>query len=109
MLSFIQGHYREKISLDAIAGAGGICRSKCCFLFKQILRQTVFEYLMRFRIRRSFSLLSDEGLSITEAAIASGFSGASYYGEIFKRVTGISPGEYRRKLRAKDTASLPRF
>ncbi|MFP3043790.1 helix-turn-helix domain-containing protein [Treponema primitia] len=46
---------------------------------------------------------------ITEVALASGFSKASYYGEIFKRVTGISPGKYRRKLRTKDTASLPRF
>jgi AraC-like DNA-binding protein len=108
MLSFIQGHYGEKINLDAVAGAGGVCRSKCCLLFKQALRQTVFEYLLHFRARRSLSLLADEALSITEVAAASGFSGPSYYGEIFKRISGISPGEYRRRLRAQDT-SLPRF
>jgi AraC-like DNA-binding protein len=48
-------------------------------------------------------------MSITDAATASGFSGTSYYGEIFKRVSGISPGEYRRKLRAKEADSSLRF
>ncbi|MDR0387346.1 MAG: AraC family transcriptional regulator [Treponema sp.] len=99
MLSFIQKNYTGKISLDDIAKAGRVCRSKCCLLFKRNLRQSVFEYLLSFRIRKSLSLLSNSGMSITEVAAASGFSGTSYYGEIFKRITGISPGEYRRKLR----------
>jgi transcriptional regulator GlxA family with amidase domain len=109
MLSFIQAHYGEKIGLDDIAKAGGVCRSKCCLLFKRVLHQTVFEYLLHFRVRRSFSLLSDERLSLTDVAASSGFSQSSYYGEIFKRITGISPGAYRRKLQANDTASLPRL
>jgi AraC-like DNA-binding protein/mannose-6-phosphate isomerase-like protein (cupin superfamily) len=109
MLSFIQAHYHEKIGLDDIAKAGGVCRSTCCLLFKHVLRETAFEYLIHFRLRRSLSLLADEGLPLTEVAAASGFSGASYYGELFKRETGVSPGEYRRKLRAADRVSLPRF
>ena len=109
MLSFIQAHYGEKIGLDDIAKAGGVCRSKCCLLFKQVLHQTVFEYLLHFRVRRSFNLLSDERLSLTDVAAASGFSQSSYYGEIFKRITGISPGKYRRKLQTEDAAFLPCF
>ncbi|MDR2742013.1 MAG: helix-turn-helix domain-containing protein [Treponema sp.] len=44
-------------------------------------------------------------MSVTDVALASGFSSISYYGEIFKRLLGISPGEYRRKLR--DGGPLP--
>ncbi|MDR1220071.1 MAG: AraC family transcriptional regulator [Treponema sp.] len=101
MISFIQEHYSEKIRLDDIARAGGVCRSKCCLLFKRALQQTVFEYLLHLRIRRSVSLLSGQKLNITEVANASGFAGTSYYGEIFKRTTGLSPSEYRQKLREK--------
>ena len=109
MLSFIQAHYGDKISLDDIAKAGGVCRSKCCLLFKRVIHQTVFDYLLHFRIRQSLSLLADESMNITEVAFASGFSASSYYGEIFKRILGMSPGEYRRKLQTNDAASLPCF
>jgi AraC-like DNA-binding protein len=99
MLIFIQKHFSEKITLGEIADAGMVCRSKCCRLFKQALKKSVFEYLLHFRIRQSLSLLANGEASITEVALASGFSAASYYGEIFKRIIGISPGEYRGKFR----------
>jgi transcriptional regulator GlxA family with amidase domain len=46
-------------------------------------------------------------MNITETAFASGFSASSYYGEIFRRLLGMSPGEYRRKFRAGEP--LPRM
>jgi AraC-like DNA-binding protein len=100
MISFIQKHYNEKITLDDIAKAGMVCRNKCCRIFKQTLRESVFDYLLNFRIRQSLRLLGNGSMSVTEAALASGFSSSSYYGEIFKRLLGMSPGEYRRKFRA---------
>jgi AraC-like DNA-binding protein len=107
MISFIQKNFSEKITLDDIAHAGMVCKSKCCRIFKQSLRKSVFDYLLHFRIRRSLGLLTNEAVSITEAAYASGFSATSYYGEMFKRLLGMSPGEYRRKFRAGEP--LPRM
>lgn len=100
MLGFIQKNFSKKITLDDIAKEGMVCRSKCCRIFKQVLRISVFDYLLNFRIRQSLGLLRNEGMSIGEVALASGFSAVSYYGEIFKRLLGMSPGEYRRKFRA---------
>ncbi|MDR1420094.1 MAG: helix-turn-helix domain-containing protein, partial [Treponema sp.] len=68
---------------------------------------SIFDYLLHFRIRQSLSLLADKTSSITDVALASGFSTVSYYGEIFKRLLGMSPGEYRRKFRAG--GPLPRM
>jgi AraC-like DNA-binding protein len=107
MISFIQKNFSEKITLDDIAKAGLVSRSKCCRIFKQALRKSVFDYLLHFRIRRSLGLLANERMSITEVAFASGFSAASYYGEIFKRLLGMSPGEYRLKCRLGEP--LPRM
>jgi AraC-like DNA-binding protein len=107
MVAFIQKHYNEKITLNEIAYAGPVCRSKCCRLFKQTFKESVFDYLLHFRIRKSLNLLTDKTLSITAVSSASGFSAASYYGEIFKRILGMIPGEYRRKFLAG--GSLPQM
>lgn len=37
MLEFIRTHYQERITVDAIAAAGGVCRTKCCQIFKKYL------------------------------------------------------------------------
>ncbi|GHO90403.1 putative HTH-type transcriptional regulator YdeC [Reticulibacter mediterranei] len=97
MIGYIQKHYQEKISLHDIALAGLMCRSKCCHLFKQTLHQTPFEYLLHYRIQKSLSLLADGNLTITAIAAACGFSGASYYTEVFRKIMGISPSAYRKR------------
>jgi AraC-like DNA-binding protein len=107
MIGFIQKNFSDKITLNDIAKAGMVSTSKCCRIFKKVLRKSVFDYLLHFRIRQSLGLLISESMSITEAAFASGFSASSYYGEIFKRLLGMSPGEYRRKFRAGEP--LPRM
>ena len=96
MIGYIQKHYPEKISLHDIASAGLMCRSKCCHLFKQTLHQTPIEYLLHYRIQKSMSLLADGNLTITAIAAACGFSGASYYTEVFHKIMGISPSVYRK-------------
>jgi transcriptional regulator GlxA family with amidase domain len=96
MLGFIHGHYMEKITLDDIAASGMMCRSKCCRLFKQTLRRTIFEYVLHYRIRKSLSLLTDTGMNITEIAGRCGFNSASYYTELFNKIVGMAPREYRK-------------
>ena len=41
-------------------------------------------------------------LTILEISLAVGFSGASYYAEVFRKRFGQSPAEYRKTLKAKD-------
>jgi AraC-like DNA-binding protein len=97
MVAYIHNHYAEKITLEDVAAAGMMCCSKCCRVFKEILHQTVFEYLLDYRIRRSLPLLAEKRLNITEIAQTCGFNGSSYYAETFRKITGVSPGEYRKK------------
>lgn len=99
MIAYINEHYTEKISINEIASAGMMCRSKCFDLFKEILHQTPFEYLQNYRIQKSIQLLADESLSITDISTACGFNGASYYTEVFKKITGTTPKDYRKNIR----------
>lgn len=96
ILTFIQSHYSENITLEDIAGSVNICKSECCRFFKKHMHMTLFEYLMYYRIQQSLPLLR-QGESVTKAAAAAGFSNPCYYGKIFRRFINCSPSCYRKQ------------
>lgn len=95
ILSFIQEHYMEPVTLDDIASSINICKSECCRFFKKHMNMTLFDYLLFFRVQQSLPLLL-HGDSIVSIAGRSGFSDPCYYGKIFKRYMHCSPTQYRR-------------
>lgn len=95
MVSFIQRRYTEKITLAEIAAAGAVGQSKCCKLFAKYLAQTPNGYLNRYRLSKSTELLANTNMPVTQIAEATGFGGASYYAEAFRKSYGKSPTEYR--------------
>lgn len=97
MLDFIRTHYAEKLSVDAIAASGGVCRTKCWQIFRKYLGQTPNDYLNSFRLEKGMQLLKSTRMSVTEIAEACGFNSASYFTELFTRQKGCSPTQYRRK------------
>lgn len=97
MLEFIRTHYDEKITLDAIAAAGGVCRSRCCQMFRKFLGVTPNDYLNSFRLEKGMELLRSTTLPVTEIAAACGFGSASYFTEMFTRQKGCPPKEYRKR------------
>ncbi len=94
IISFVQEHCSQDITLDDVAGHVNICKSECCRFFKKHMGMTLFEYIMFLRIQKSLPLLR-EGESITKAAGMAGFSSPAYYGQIFKRYMKCTPREYR--------------
>lgn len=105
LLDYIHTHYSEQITLEALAGEINICRSECCRFFKKCMNQSLFEYLMEYRISKSLPLLLDGCESITVIAEQTGFSTPAYYAKIFKKQMGCSPREYRNK----GTGDMGRF
>lgn len=97
MLEFIRTHYQERVTVDAIAAAGGVCRTKCCQIFKQYLGRTPNDYLNSFRLEKGMELLKSTSMTVTEIANECGFSSASYFTEIFTRQKGCPPTAYRKK------------
>ncbi|MFT3983820.1 MAG: AraC family transcriptional regulator [Lachnospiraceae bacterium] len=98
MLSFIYEHYDSKISLTDISKAGGVCKNKCCKIFRIYLNRTPNDYLNSYRLEKSMILLRDMHFSITEIAYSCGFSNPSYFSETFLKYKGCTPTEYRVNL-----------
>ncbi len=96
MMGYIQKNYSEKMSLSDIAYSGSVGQSKCCKLFAKYIGQTPNEYLIKYRLDKSASLLSSTDMSVTEIANTVGFNSSSYYAETFRKWYKKSPSEYRK-------------
>lgn len=92
-VSYINENYQNKLGLDEIAAVCNISKSEFCRSFKRVMHRTPFDYIMDLRIRKSMELL-DEGKSVTEAALSSGFFNSSYYTKMFKRYMECTPREF---------------
>lgn len=97
MVAFVTARYPERICLAQIAAAGGVCRSKCCTVFKKYMGRTPNDYVNSYRLERAMELLREKALSITEVANACGFGSPSYFTEIFTRQKGCTPTAYRKQ------------
>lgn len=97
MVSYIESNYSRRITLENIAAAGNVCKTTCCSLFSSYTHQTPNVYLVNYRLSKGAELLLRTDLSITEICYETGFTGASYFTEMFRKSYGCSPTEYRRK------------
>ena len=95
IITYLQEHASQEVSLDDVAAHVNISKSECCRFFKKHMKLTIFEYLMYLRIQNSLPLLLS-GESITKTAGMAGFSTPAYYGQIFRRYMGCSPSQYRQ-------------
>lgn len=98
MIGYIQSNYQNRITLNDIADAGNVCRSTCCEIFQSLLHTTPIIYLANYRIEKSIDSLTYSNKSITEIAFECGFNGSSYFTELFHRIMGQTPSEYRSSV-----------
>ena len=95
MIGYIQKHYTESTSIKELATVGKCCKTRCNDLFRKYLNMTPLNYMTEYRLDKSTDLLVNTTISITEIAYSCGFSGSSYYCEIFKKYYGLTPKQYR--------------
>lgn len=93
--SFIREHYTEKFSLDALAGALHIDKSYLLRTFKAITGSTLLEFHNRVRCEAARELLTRPELSISYIASAVGYVSASHFTQVFRKIVGKTPSDYR--------------
>lgn len=95
MLSWIDEHYSEPITVSQLADVAGICVRECQRSFSNFLHTSPMQYLTRRRISTAVGLLSSTDLPIIEIGMQCGFDNPSYFSKQFKEITGLTPREYR--------------
>ncbi len=94
--SYIEDHLAESIPIASLAGLAELSSCHFCRAFKQSFGKPPHRYHIARRINRAKALLENPGLSITEAALALGFTETSSFSTAFRRTTGLTPTAYRR-------------
>ena len=92
---YIEKHYKEKFSLNRIAGSLYVNGSYLLRLFKANTGHTLLWYHHHVRCEKAGEILADGRFSISEAGEAVGFASSSHFTHIFKKMTGKTPSEYR--------------
>lgn len=94
-LRFMLENYGKQITLETVAAEVGLSPNYFSSLFCKTVGMSFREKLCRIRVEESKRLLLSTSYSLTDIAIAMGFNDQSYYCKVFKKITGLAPGQYR--------------
>jgi AraC-like DNA-binding protein len=97
IVSYINHNFGSIRQISQIADHFYISRFHLCRIFKDAMKMTVVDYLNRVRIQSACRYLHASDKDMGEIALLCGFHDAAYFSNVFKRVQGITPREYRRK------------
>ncbi|MBS1372136.1 MAG: helix-turn-helix domain-containing protein [Lentisphaeria bacterium] len=101
ILGYIAEHDGESLQPAEIARACGISVRTLERIFADTLHRTPNAWLNDRRLSRGAELLTATDRTVTEIALACGFSDGNYFSKMFSRKFALSPREYRRKFATK--------
>ncbi|WP_438444153.1 response regulator transcription factor [Gorillibacterium sp. sgz5001074] len=93
---YIETHYRENCSLQAVSAHVHVTPNYLSNLFKRETGIAFSNYVSKLRVEKAKALLTCTKMRMTEIADQVGFDNASYFTTVFKQLAGISPSEYRK-------------
>lgn len=94
---FIEHNYSGKITVDKLASTLAMSRRHLERRFKKATSNTVVEYMQRVRIEAAKMSLETMRENVNEVMYNVGYTDTKAFRETFKRITGVSPVEYRNK------------
>ncbi len=92
----MRDHLNTRLDLDSLAATAGLSRYHFIARYKQITGETPIQHYLQMKIERACYLLDTGESSIGSIAEQLGYEDSYYFSRLFKKVMGVSPGNYRR-------------
>jgi len=100
--AYITSHFYEGFSAEQVAKYCNMSYSYFAKYFKACTSITFSEYVNQYRISKAESMMMTGQHNITDLAMESGYSSASYFIKQFKRIKGVSPKQYIKQALIED-------
>lgn len=94
---FIEANYQDKITVNRLAGMVTLGRRSFERRFKKATNNTVVEYMQRVKIEAAKRSFESSHKNINEVMFGVGYTDTKAFRTIFKKITGLTPIEYRNK------------
>ncbi len=94
---FIENHFQDRITVDELADRFALGRRNLERRFKKATSNTLVEYIQRVKVEAAKKSFESTRKNITEVMYEVGYSDTKAFRETFKKITGLSPIEYRNK------------
>ncbi len=98
---FVRAGFSEPLRLSEIACAVNIHPTHLARVFRQFEHCTVGDYIRRVRINFACQRISGSNDALVDIALAAGFADQTHFNRCFKRLTGMTPTEFRRTFTAR--------
>lgn len=94
--AYLDEHYQEKITLDQLSEQFYINKFYLTHVFHEQFGTTILAYLDHVRVSHAKHLLRFSSMTVEEIGAAVGINESGYFNRVFKKVEGVTPGEYRK-------------
>lgn len=95
---WLTGHFAEEQLTSRVAAELGLSESAFSRRFKQATQETPQVYVQRLRIEKAKEALELTKQPIEEISYLVGYQDSSFFRRLFKRLTGLSPNQYRKQF-----------
>ncbi|MDQ0902160.1 MULTISPECIES: AraC family transcriptional regulator [unclassified Paenibacillus] len=99
ILDYVENRYAEDLSLELLADKLNLSVAYLSVYIKEKTGTNFSEHLNAIRIRKAKELLTEHNLSVQEIGLQIGYQNVTSFIRMFKKITGIPPGEYRKSKR----------
>jgi AraC-like DNA-binding protein len=96
---YLEQHFREHVQLAELAEYCGLSSTHIHRLFQKLLRMSPTEYLLALRLQEARRLLSTTDDSLSSIANNTGFFDQSHFTKRFRKMTGMTPTQFRKAFR----------
>lgn len=97
LFKFLMDNFTRQVKLEEVATVVHLSPAAFCRFFKQRTRKTFVEFLNEIRVNHACRLLVESDLPVGEICYASGFNNLANFNRQFRRISGATPLNWRRK------------
>lgn len=99
IFEYVMANFHQKITLEEISAKVNMSPTAFCRFFKQRTLKTFSNFLIEIRIGNACKMLIEDNYNITQCCFYNGYNNVSNFHRQFRKVTGMTPGEYKEKIK----------